>query len=155
MGGKMAGAAGVLGVSQLVNIYSNLQLFFNSERVQDFINPYRKKQEEKMARIQELKELEAIAAEYGHKNIYKSLNVEMNQLLMEYLGLCFLDGLKFLLPHVVAIWILGIKFSVIHLPYIAPETGGGINIVVWYPVCAIIYYIVKMIRKRAKRVNKG
>ncbi len=121
-----------------VNIYYNIKKLFASAG--NLLHPHREKQERLMSRIKELKELSSIASEAGIHSMYQSLNKEANELFMEYLVLCFLDGMSFLLPHAVAMWLLSIKFSTVFLPFSLPWVGNQIGIIVWYPLCAVVYY---------------
>lgn len=120
--------------------------------IDKIIHPNRKKQEEMMKRINELKELSVIASEHGINAIYRSLNREMNELFMQYMVFAFLDGVIFLIPHFFMIWMLSLKFSIITLPFNMPGgLGNQIGIVAWYPLCAISYYVIRW-RMRKKRL---
>lgn len=131
-------------------IIGTLKRYHQSDRLNKLLHPHRAKQAELMARIKELRELSVIATDAGMPEMYQSLNREANELLMEYFVLSFLEGIRFLLPHVVAIWLLSIKFSIITLPVSLPGIGNQIGIIAWYPLCAIAYYIGKKYFKKRR-----
>lgn len=131
-------------------IINSFRQVYHSDRFQKLLHPYSDKQEETMSRIKELKELSVIATEAGMPGMYQSLNREANELLMQYLVYAFFDGIRFLLPHVVAIWLLSIKFSIINLPLSLPGIGNQIGIIAWYPLCVIGYYIGKKYMKKKR-----
>ena len=116
------------------------------------LHPHREKQEKLLARVKELKELSAIASEAGMHSMYQSLNRESNEVFMEYLMCCFLDGISFLLPHALAIWLLSLKFSNVVLPVSLPWLGNQVSIMIWYPLCAVIYYAGRKYFKRKSSV---
>ncbi|WP_104373373.1 hypothetical protein [Desulfocucumis palustris] len=120
----------------------------------NLLHPHREKQERLMSRIKELRELSSIASEAGMHSMYQSLNKEANELFMEYLVLCFLDGMSFLLPHAVILWLLSIKFSTLALPVSLPWVGNQIGIIVLYPLCAVAFYAGRgYYRKRCPQIR--
>lgn len=106
-----------------------------------WFHPNREKQEEIMTRLSEFKELSAVAVQLGDQAAYKNLQIEMNQMFMQYMVTVFFDSLRFLLPHFIMMWLLSINFRFINLPFSIPGLGSEIGIVVWYPVAAILAHI--------------
>lgn len=128
---------------EIVDFCKNISRFADK-----LLHPHREKQEKLLARVKELKELSTLASEAGIPSMYRSLNRETNEVFMEYLMFCFLDGISFLLPHALAIWLLSSKFSSIALPVSLPWLGNQISIMIWYPLCAVIYYAGRKYLKR-------
>lgn len=118
----------------------------------NFLFWHKEKQKKLIQRIGELRELSGLAAEAGAPAVYQSLQKEANELLMEYLALCFIDGIYFLLPHVLVLAVLSHFWPVVNLPDGAPFYGWKVSSVVWYPVLVIMYYLGKnLIRHTFKK----
>lgn len=116
-----------------------------------WFHPNREKQEEIMKRLSEFKELSMIAAQLGDQATYRNLQIEANQMFMQYIVTVFFDSLCFLLPHFILMWILSINFRFIHLPFSIPGLGSEIGIIVWYPVIAILAHVsYKRLKRRLK-----
>lgn len=105
-------------------------------------HPNRAKQEEIQNRLKEMQELSKIALEIGNKQIYKSLQIEMNELFMKYLTYAFFDGLRFIVPHLFLLAIITSKVRFIYLPVDLPLLGNEIGIVLLYPVMAIMAHVL-------------
>jgi hypothetical protein len=114
-----------------------------------WFHPNREKQEEIMTCLSEFKELSTVAVQLGDQAAYKNLQIEMNQMFMQYMVTVFFDSLRFLLPHFIMMWLLSINYRFINLPFAIPGLGSEIGIVVWYPVAAILAHIsFKRLKKR-------
>ena len=128
---------------------------FKYEQLWDKIfHPNKAKQEEIQNRLKEMQELSKIAAEIGDRQIYKSLNMEMNELFMKYLTYVFFDGLRFIAPHFLLLAIITSKVSFIYLPVNLPLLGNEIGVVLLYPVMAIMtHFAYKRFRFRSKKLQ--
>ncbi len=79
------------------------------------------------------KELAAAAIESGNGQMYLLLQRELNDMYLRYLSWSFLDGVGFLIPHVLAVWIIGVL-----LPHqLLPWPGGSISVLIWYAAAAV------------------
>ncbi|MGQ9556460.1 MAG: hypothetical protein ACUVTU_00710 [Desulfurispora sp.] len=107
-----------------------------------------------MQRIEELRELSGLAAEAGVPAVYQSLQKEANQLLVEYLALCFIDGIYFLLPHVLVLAVLSHFWPVLVLPAGAPFYGGEVSCTIWYPALVVMYYLGKKLSGRLLKTHR-
>ena len=107
-------------------------------------DPHRKKMEGLKSRYKDLNDLSQVAVEIGDEAAYRSLQLEMKEVFFEIFSFSIIDGLYWLLPHVLFITVLSLRFSMIHL------FGREIGIYIWYPVCAIIVYLV-----RKRRINRA
>ncbi|HBX23148.1 MAG TPA: hypothetical protein DEF34_05895 [Desulfotomaculum sp.] len=126
---------------------------FNYAKLWDKIfHPNRAKQEEIQNRLKEMQELSKLATEIGNKQIYKNLQVEMNELFMKYLTYVFFDGLRFIAPHFLLLAIITSKVSFIYLPVNLPLFGNEIGVVLLYPVMAILAHFAYK-RFRSKKLQ--
>lgn len=121
-----------------------------------WFHPNRDEQEKMINRLTEFKELSAVAVQLSDKVAYRNLQIEMNQLFMQYLVTVFFDGLRFLLPHIIILAILSTYVQTIQLSFIIPGLGGEIGILVWYPVVAILAHVTyKRLKKRLSMTTGG
>ncbi len=117
-------------------------------------HPNKAKQEEIQNRLKELQELSQIAMEIENKQIYKNLQVEMNELFMKYLVYVFFDGLRFIVPHLFLLAIITSKVRFIYLPVDLPLLGNEVGIVLLYPVMAILaHFAYKRYRSRKMQLS--
>jgi len=117
-------------------------------------HPNKDKQEEIQNRLKEMQELTKIAAEIGDRQIYKSLNTEMNELFMKYLMYVFFDGLRFIAPHFLLLAIITSKVNFIYLPVDLPLLGNEIGVVLLYPVLAIMtHFAYKRLRSKKMQLS--
>lgn len=108
------------------------------------LHPNRAKQEQLQNRIKELQELSSLALEIDNQQIYKSLQIESNQLFIQYLTLCFFDGLRFLVPHLFLLALITTKIKSITF------LGSEIGIVPVYLVGAVLFHV--LYRRHKKRL---
>lgn len=106
--------------------------------------PHGKKMEKLKSRYKDLNDLSQVAVEIGDEAAYRSLQSEMKEVFFEIFSLSIIDGIYWLLPHVLFITVLSVRFSMISL------FGREIGIYIWYPVCAIIVYLI-----RKRRINRA
>lgn len=104
------------------------------------LHPHEARQEAALKKLFEYRELSSLALETGNEMIYSCFQKELNQILMEYLSWCFLDGIGWLVPHVVAMWLLNLLEPSIKLPFALPYVGTQLPVIVWYPTMAILFY---------------
>jgi len=126
---------------------------FNFEQLWDKIfHPNKAKQEEIQNRLKEMQELSKLATEIGNKQIYKNLQIEMNELFMKYLTYAFFDGLRFIVPHFFLLAIITSKVSFIYLPVNLPLLGNEVGVVLLYPIVAIMAHFTYK-RFRSKKLQ--
>lgn len=117
-------------------------------------HPNKAKQEEIQNRLKELQELSQVAMEIDNKQIYKNLQIEMNELFMKYLVYVFFDGLRFIVPHLFLLAIITSKVRFIYLPVDLPMLGNEVGIVLLYPVMAIMaHYAYKRYRNKKLQLS--
>ncbi|SHK85475.1 hypothetical protein [Desulforamulus aeronauticus] len=90
-------------------------------------------------RYQELNELSNVATEIGDGAAYRSLQVEMREVFFDYLTAVAVDSIYSLVPHVLIVWIISLKWPTITLPLVSWE----INTFAGYFACYIFYYLAK------------
>lgn len=111
-------------------------------------HPNRQEQEQIQERIKELQELSKLALEIENQNIYRSLQVESNQLFMRYLTLGFFDGLRFIIPHLFLLALITSKIKFI------PLFGSNIGVVPVYLVGAVLFHVLyRRHKKRALQLS--
>lgn len=99
--------------------------------------PYKKKMEGLKSRYKDLNDLSQVAVEIGDEAAYHSLQSEMKEVFFEIFSLSIVEGIYWLLPHVLLMAALSIRFNVITL------FGREIGIYIWYPVLAILVYLIR------------
>ncbi|WP_027365272.1 hypothetical protein [Desulfotruncus alcoholivorax] len=120
-----------------------------------WFHPNRAKQQELEDRIRELQELSNIALEIGNRQIYQSLQVESNELLMKYFVYAFFDGLRFLVPHLFLLALISTKISSIQLPVSLPALGDKLSVVIVYIVLAVLAnYLYKKYKRNRDCLSK-
>lgn len=125
------------------------------KRVECLLHPHRDRQERLMSRIMELRELSAVAAEIGDRAVYNMLQRQMNEMFCQYLAFAFLDGVGLLIPHVLFMWLLSLRFRIITLPFDLPGLGSQLNIIIWYPISVLIFYLIRRWFKKRYLHNGG
>lgn len=99
--------------------------------------PHKEKMEELKKRYKDLNDLSQVAVEIGDGAAYQSLQTEMKEVFLEIFSLAIVEGLYALLPHVLLIALLSTRFNTITV------LGQDVGIYIWYPVCAIILYLIR------------
>jgi len=127
----------------------------NFEQLWDkLFHPHQAQQAEIQNRLKELQELAQIALEIENRQIYKSLQTEMNELFMKYLTYVFFDGLRFIVPHLFLLAIITSKVKFIPLPVALPLLGNQVGIVILYPLMALlIHWGYKKFRSKKMQLN--
>jgi len=123
------------------------------EKADKILHPHQARQEETLGKLVEYRELSSLALESGNEVIYSYFQKEMNQVFMEYLTWCFLDGIGSMIPHVLVMWLLNLLMPSIKLPFSLPYVGSQLTVIVWYPALAISFYIGRwLVRKITNNV---
>ncbi|KLU60218.1 hypothetical protein CEB3_c36490 [Peptococcaceae bacterium CEB3] len=124
--------------------------------INKFLHPHQKKQEKLLARLAEYRDLSSLALESESKLMYSLLQREMNEVFCEYLTLAFLDGIGFLIPHVLVLWLINFRFPYLVLPLQLPWIGNQLPVIIWYPAAAILFYAGRRLLRKysfGARVN--
>lgn len=99
--------------------------------------PHRNRMEKLKNRYKDLNDLSQVAVEIGDEAAYRSLQSEIKEVFFEIFSLTIVEGLYSLLPHILLITVLSLRFNIITL------FGREIGIYIWYPVCAILLYVIR------------
>ncbi|AQS60521.1 hypothetical protein B0537_06030 [Desulforamulus ferrireducens] len=110
-----------------------------SKLVNFFKNPHGEKIQRLKERYQELDELSNVAVKIGDGAAYRSLQAEMREVFFDYLTAIVVDSIYSLVPHVIIICIISLKWPTVTLPLVNWE----ISIFAGYFVCYISYYLSK------------
>ena len=110
-----------------------------SRTVAYFKDPHGEKIRRLKERYQELDDLSNVAVEIGNGAAYRSLQAEMREVFFDYLTAIAVDSIYSIVPHVLIIWIISLKWPTITLPLVNWE----INIFAGYFACYISYYLSK------------
>jgi len=122
-------------------------------KIDQLLHPHREKQEKLLARMAEYRELSSLALESDNEAMYSLLQRELNEMFCEYLTWCFLDGIGYLIPHALVMWLISLRFPVLNLPFALPWLGSDAPVIVWYPLLVIAFYILRrLVRKRTRVV---
>lgn len=121
--------------------------------IDKILHPHRGKQEKLMSRMVEYRELSSLALESENRVMYSLLQREMNEMFCEYLTWCFLDGIGYLIPHALVMWLISARFPYFTFPFDLPLIGNQVSVIVWYPLAMILYYVTRwLVRKRTSSV---
>lgn len=122
-------------------------------KLNQMLHPHRERQEKLISRMAEYRELSSLALESDHKVMYSLLQREMNEIFCEYLTWCFLDGIGFLIPHILIMWLISLRFPVVVLPFDLPLIGNEAGVIIWYPLVVITFYVTRwLVRKRTNGI---
>lgn len=117
-----------------------------SEPLKFLRNPHRTKIESLKARYQELDELSNVAVEIADAEAYKSLQREMKEVFFDYLTAVVVDSVYKLVPHVLIIWVISLKWKSIDVPII----GWQVNILSAYLLAYLIFNFSQLLFKPIK-----
>ena len=98
-------------------------------------DPHTEKVQQLKDRYQELDDLSNVAVEIGNGAVYKSLQTEMKEVFFDYLTAIVVDSVYKLVPHVLIIWIISLKWHNITVPII----NWQVNILGAYLLAYLIY----------------
>lgn len=81
-------------------------------------DPHSKKVKQLKEQYRELDELSNVALEIGDGSAYRSLQSEMRDVFFDYLTAIVVDAIYNIVPHVLILWLLSLKFKIITLPIV-------------------------------------
>lgn len=114
-------------------------------------NPHRAKIEQLKTRYQELDELSNVAVEIADAEAYWSLQREMKEVFFDYLTAVVVDSVYRLVPHVLIIWVISLKWKSITVPIV----GWQVNILGAYLIAYLIFNVGLLVYKPIKaRISK-
>lgn len=106
-----------------------------------FRNPHKEKIEQLKARYQELDELSNAAIEITDAEAYKSLQKEMKEVFFDYLSAVVVDSIYRLVPHVLIIWFISLKWQSVTLPIV----DWQVNIFFAYLLSYLVFNIGQLL----------
>lgn len=110
-------------------------------------DPHTEKVQLYKERYQELDALSDVAIEIGDGPAYRSLQSEMREVFFDYLTAIVVDSVYKLVPHVLIICLISLKWSTVRIPL----TNWQINIFAIYFLAYFMFYTVRMIIEPLKR----
>lgn len=123
-----------------------------SELVKFFKDPHAEKVQTIKTQYQELDDLSNVAVEIGDELAYKSLQSEMKEVFFDYLTAVAVDSIYKLVPHVLIIWIISLKWQYITMPI----TNWKVNIFGAYLLSYLLFYVGRLLVKQIKtRLSKS
>jgi hypothetical protein len=105
-----------------------------------------KKIQQLKERYQELDDLSNVAIEIGNAAIYKSLQTEIKEVFFDYLTITAVDSVYRLVPHVLIIWAISLKWQIITVLLINKQ----ISILGAYLLAYLIFHIGQVLAKPLK-----
>ena len=117
-----------------------------SELVRFLKDPHAKKVSQLKGRYEELDDLSNVAVEIGNAAAYKSLQAEMREVFFDYLTAIVVDSIYKLVPHVLIIWLISLKWQSITVPIV----NWQVNILGAYLLSYILVQIGKLLVKLIK-----
>ncbi len=103
------------------------------------INPHKKKKERLLEELKHYNELSEMAVKLGDADAYQALQVRIKDTYWEMMSASFLDAFIYLLPHVLIISLLSIKFRTIHI------LGLNIDVLLYYVLAIILFKVGKKV----------
>ena len=104
-------------------------------------NPHREKIEKLKVRYQGLDELSNVAVEIDDVVAYRSLQKEMREVFYDYLTAVVVDSVYNLVPHVLIIWVISLKWQSITVPIV----NWQVNILAAYLLSYLIFNVSKLL----------
>ncbi len=104
-------------------------------------NPHRAKIERLKVNYQELDDLSNVAVEIEDAVAYKSLQKEMREVFFDYLTAIVVDSVYKLVPHVLIIWVISLKWQSITVPIV----NWKVNILVAYLLSYLIFNVSQLL----------
>ncbi|SPF31869.1 conserved hypothetical protein [Candidatus Desulfosporosinus infrequens] len=97
-------------------------------------------------RYQELDDLSNVAVEIGNVAVYKSLQTEMKEVFFDYLSAVMVDSVYKLVPHVLIIWVISLKWQSLTVPIV----NWRVNIFGAYLVSYLLYNVGQLLANPIK-----
>ena len=114
-----------------------------SELVKFLKDPHAKRVQQHKGRYQELDDLSNIAIEIGDEMAYKSLQSELREVFFDYTTAIVVDSIYKLVPHVLIIWLISLKWPTITVPFV----DWQVNILGFYLLSYMIFPLGKLLAK--------
>lgn len=89
-----------------------------SEILRFLKDPHAERINKHKGRYEELQDLSNVAVEIGNAAAYKSLQTEMREVFFDYLTAIVVDSIYKLVPHVLIIWLISLKWPNITVPIV-------------------------------------
>lgn len=109
-------------------------------------DPHTEKVQLHKERYQELDALSNVAIEIGDGAAYRSLQSEMREVFFDYLTAIVVDSVYKLVPHVLIICLISLKWSTVRIPL----TNWQISIFGIYLLAYFTFHVMKMMVKPLK-----
>ena len=119
-----------------------------SELVKFLKDPHAEKIRQHKGRYEELQDLSNVAVEIGNAEAYKSLQSEMREVFFDYLTAIVVDSIYKLVPHVLIIWVINLKWQSISVPLVNWQLSILSAYILSYLVFLIGKLLVKLIKSR-------
>ncbi len=117
-----------------------------SELVRFLKDPHSKKVQYYKERYQELDDLSQEAVEMGDVIAYRSIEVEMREVFFDYLTAVVVDSIYRLVPYVLIIWIISLKWPTITIPF----ANRQVDVFGAFLVSYLLYHVGKGLVKPIK-----
>lgn len=114
-----------------------------SELLKYLRDPHTKRVQHYKGRYQELDDLSNVAVEIGDEMAYKSLQLELREVFFDYSTAIVVDSMYKLVPHVLIIWIISLKWPSITVPIV----DWKVNILGFYLLTYLIFHVGKLLVK--------
>ena len=109
-------------------------------------DPHAEKISQHKGRYEELEDLSNVAIEIGNAEAYKSLQTEMKEVFFDYLTSIVVDSIYKLVPHVLIIWLISLKWPSITIPIVKWQ----VNILGAYLLLYALFHIGQLLAKPIK-----
>ena len=119
-----------------------------SKLVKFLKDPHSEKINQHKGRYEELDDLSNVAIEIGNEAAYKSLQAEMREVFFDYLTAILVDSIYKLVPHVLIIWLISLKWPSITVPIV----NWQVNILGAYLLLYVLFHIGQLLAKPIKSI---
>lgn len=117
-----------------------------SDLVRFLKDPHAKKISQHKGRYEELEDLSNVAVEIGNAEAYKSLQVEMKEVFFDYLTAIVVDSIYKLVPHVLIIWLISLKWPSITVPIV----NWQVSILGAYLLSYLLFHLGQLLARPIK-----
>jgi len=117
-----------------------------SELIKFLKDPHAERINKHKGRYEELQDLSNVAVEIGNASAYKSLQTEMKEVFFDYLTAIVVDSIYKLVPHVLIIWLISLKWPSITVPIV----NWQVNILGAYLLLYALFHIGQLVAKPIK-----
>lgn len=120
------------------------------KKVTEFVkflkDPHAERVSKHKGRYEELQELSNVAVEIGNAAAYKSLQTEMKEVFFDYLTAIMVDSVYKLVPHVLIIWLISLKWPSITVPIV----NWRVSVLGAYLLLYALFHIGQLLAKPIK-----